>query len=187
MRTAPVFEKVFGKLFGELCWGVRPGHGSFLTLEFGKPHLEIRESVVAKQGASAAVLNRLASRTVNVRGEWHLWIYCCDWQVFSAGKRIGDSSTKLKMRAAADCLSGQKLVRFSQSARNSRSEFGFDLGATLRTRPFDSKSEQWMLFEPSRKVLVVRADGRYGYQHSDRPRKQDGWRPIQVGAVPTRC
>jgi hypothetical protein len=186
MKIAPVFEKVFGRLYGELCWGVRPGHGSFLTLEFGKPHLEIRERAIAKHDVSAGVRSRLASRRVDVRGEWNLWIYCCDWEVLSAGKHIGDSSTKVKIRAAADFLGGQKLVRFSQSARNSGSEFEFDLGAKLRTRPYDSKSEQWMLFEPSRKVLLVRADGRYVYQHSDRPKKQDGWRPIQVGAVPTR-
>jgi hypothetical protein len=37
------FEKVFKGILGKPCWDVKPGHGSFLTMEFGKPHLEVRE------------------------------------------------------------------------------------------------------------------------------------------------
>jgi hypothetical protein len=112
MSITPVFEKVFGRLYGELCWGISPGHGSFLTLEFGKPHLGIREPAVAKQDASAAVRSRLTSRSVDVQGERRLWICCCDWAVFYAGKRIVDSTTKLKIRTAADFLGGQNQSGF---------------------------------------------------------------------------
>jgi hypothetical protein len=171
-------EKIFRTLYGKPCWGVRPGYGFCLTLEFGRPHLEVREPVVASQSASAKVRKGLARRVVCVHGEWHLWIYCCDWIVVSGSKRIGGSSTKADVRRAADFLDGQALTGFSISPRKVACAFEFDLGATLKTRPYDNISEQWLLYEPSRKVLTVRADGRYRYTDSGRPEDQGEWKPI---------
>src|SRR6202521_1939253 len=59
---------------------------------------------------SPRVQKVLARRNVFVHGEWHLWIYCCNWKVFTKGKRTGDSSTKPRIRLAADVLNGQKLI-----------------------------------------------------------------------------
>ena len=185
MQIAPVFERVFKRIYGKPCWGVRPSYGSFLTLEFGKPHLEIREPVVASRNASAKVRESLARRGACPKGEWHLWIYCCDWVVLFNRKRIGDSSTKLRIRRAADFLNGQKLIRFVILPRRGQSVFEFDLGTTLKTRPYDRKSEQWLLYEKgSRRVLLVRADGCYMYKRCDLPRNQRDWRPI--GISPSR-
>jgi len=178
IEIAPVFERAFGRIYGEFCWGVRPGYGSFLTLEFGKPHLEVREPMIANKGVSARVCEGMARRGVFVHGEWHLWIYCCDWEVLSKGKRVGDSSTKRKIWSAVDCLDGQKLTRFSMSPRNVHCIFEFDLGATLKTKAYDKDSEQWILFEPSHKALTVRADGRYSYKRSNSS-EDDKWRSIQ--------
>jgi hypothetical protein len=172
-------EKIFRKLYGKPCWGVNPGVGSFLTLEFGKPHLEIREPVLASKGAPAKVRKHLARRGVYVHGEWHLWIYCCDWELRSGGKRIGDGSTKLKSRRAAEFLNGQRLTRFSISPRKANCAFEFDLGATLNTWPYDNESEQWLLYEPSHKVLIVHADGRYQHERSDTPGDHGEWKPMR--------
>jgi hypothetical protein len=113
-----------------------------------------------------------------VHGEWHLWIYCCDWEVFSGKTRIGDSAAKAKIRRAAEFLDGQKLISFSISPKKVSCVFEFDLGGTLTTRPFDKESEQWMLYEPSHKVLTVRADGRYKYEPSDLPEDQGKWKAL---------
>src|SRR6202044_1321814 len=117
---------VFEDILGKPCWDVKPGHGSFLTLEFGKPHLVVREPIAAKKARSAKVRSHLARRYVHVCGEWHLWIYGCDWEVRSKGKRIGDSSTKLGIRRAANILNGQKLIRYSILPRKVQSIFSFD-------------------------------------------------------------
>ena len=61
-------EKIISKLYGIPCWGVRPGFGSFLTLEFGKPHLKVREPVVAGRSSPVSVRKRLARRRVYVHG-----------------------------------------------------------------------------------------------------------------------
>ena len=171
-------EKSFRRIYGKPCWGVSPGVGSFLTLEFGRPNLEIREPTVASERASAKVRKHLARRTVHVHGEWHLWIYCCDWELRDDARRIGDGSTKLRIRRAAEFLDGQSLTRFSISPRNANCVFEFDLGATLITRPYDKRSEQWLLFEPSHRVLTLRADGHYQYARSDKVKDSAEWKPI---------
>ncbi len=173
------FESVFKRVYGKPCWGVKPGFGSFLTLEFGKPHLEVREPIVESKSTSAKVREGMARRGVFVHGEWHLWIYGCDWDVFSGSKRIGDSSTKRKILCAAEFLDGQKLIRFSISPRKASCVFEFDLGAALKTQPYDNESEQWLLYEPSHKVLSLRADRRYKYSISDVPNDHREWKPIQ--------
>jgi hypothetical protein len=182
MKVAPILEKAFSRIYGKPCWCVRPGYGSFLTIEFGTPHLEVREPIVASKGASAKVRKALARRSVSPHGKWHLWIYCCDWELLSKGKRIANSSRRITIRRAADVLNGQKLARFSISPRKILCTFEFDLGAILTTRPFDKKSEQWLLYGPRHRVLVVRADGRYKYQRSHEREDSGKWKPIQIRA-----
>lgn len=161
--------KIFKSVLGKPCWNVKVGHGSFLTLEFGRPHLEIREPIVAAKRSTKRVRDRLARRQVVVHGQWHLWLMYCDWVVLKKGKRLGDSRTKKSARRAADFLNGQRLIEFSISPGTVETVFKFDLGATLRTSPYDARGEQWLLFDPLRKVLILRADGHYSYTRSDEP------------------
>jgi hypothetical protein len=112
MPIAPIFQRVFSEVYGHPCWDVKPGYGSFLTLEFGKPHLDVREPIIANKDASLRVRRHLARRSIFVHGEWHLWIYCCAWEVLFNGRHIGNGSTKLGMQRAAKVLDGQKLVQF---------------------------------------------------------------------------
>src|SRR4051812_45142066 len=94
MRVDPIFQRTFSELYGKAAWGVKPGFGSFITLEFGRPHLEIREPISPKSAVSKKLRDVLARRQIVVRGDWHLWIYCCKWQVFSGGRRIGFSESR---------------------------------------------------------------------------------------------
>ena len=34
----PTFDALFSPLVDLPCWGVRHGHGSFVTMQFGPPH-----------------------------------------------------------------------------------------------------------------------------------------------------
>jgi len=178
MQVAPVFEKSFSSIYGRPCWQVEEGVGSFLTLEFGKPHLEVREPITASKRFGATVQESLARRNVVVHGDWHLWIYCCEWEVLFRNRRIGDSSTKTRVRRAAEFLDGQVLTRFSISPRTVECAFFFDLGGTLKTRPYDRECEQWLLYEPRHKVLTLRGDGQYKYVRSDTPEDRGAWHPI---------
>jgi hypothetical protein len=181
MRIDPIFEKVFGKIDGKPCWRVSPGWGSFLTFEFGKPHLEINEPTVPKGNTSEKLRLHMAKRRVFIKGDWHLWIYCCNWKVLSKkGELVGESTSEPSIQRAADFLDGQKLVRFSITPEQTLCTFEFDLGGVMETRPYDRQSVQWFFFDaPVHKVLVLRADGCYSYHRSDRPAGEK-WKPIQI-------
>ena len=122
------------------------------------------------------VRDALARRQVTLRGEWHLWIYCCEWCVFSCRKIVGDSSSSCAIRKAIDHLDSQALVQASFSYRGCRSVFEFDLGARLITKPCDTDSEQWMLYEPTGKVLTLRGTDMFTHQPGDTPPDVAVWR-----------
>lgn len=149
MKIDPVFDTVFSRLYGKPCWSVWKGIGSFLTLNFGKPHLRIREPIAAHPGASKYVRESLERRNAIVKGDWRLWIYCCDWEVRNKGRLIGRSSSSDKrIEQTARFLNGEKLVHFTLLPKGVRCVFEFDLRTVLETKPFSKNHEQWLLFEP---------------------------------------
>jgi len=180
MPVAQTLERAFSRIYGKPCWGVKQGHGSFLTFEFGESHVVVYEPVVTSRIVSPRVRKGLARRLAFARGQWHLWIYCCSWEVLSRGRSLAHSeSSDSKIQRAADFLNGQKLVRFSILPRKLQCIFEFDLGGILKTWPYDKKSEQWLLYEPSKNVLLLRADRHYKYGRSDVPGNDEDWKPLQ--------
>lgn len=80
------------------------------------------------------------------------------------------------MRRAADLLAGQKLIRFTFFPKKMLCVFEFDLGATLKTVPYDRSGEQWVLLRREQKALTLRADRRYQYIRADVPRDRAPWK-----------
>jgi len=154
---------------------VRHGHGSFLTLEFGQPRLEVSEHT------EKARVGRRRRRVVAVYGDWHLWVYCCHWFVFRDGERVGYSEgTDASIGRAVRTLDGQRLTGVAVNQLPGRSVFTFDLGATLHTRPYsaprtDPLLEQWSLYEPGGTVLTLRGDGRCSRGPGDTPPEREVW------------
>lgn len=167
------------RLYGLACWNVKRGYGSFLTLEFGRPHVRVREPY-ASSSEYRRVRELAASRFTYVQGDWHLWIYGCHWAVFEGSRLIGNSDSKRRIDRAARFLNGQKLVKAWVVPRGMRSYFEFDLGGRLETKPYDRASEQWLLFEPNGNVLTVRADKRYSYGSGDRQPGRERWLAIDA-------
>jgi len=172
-----VFVKTFSKLYGRPCWGVKPGIFPSLTLEFGKPQLEIREPRPPQPQWSRRLRDGMARRLVVVHGEWHLWVYCCDWSVLVNGRPAGDSSSPRCVQRAANALDGQALVSADVQVRGCRTVFEFDLGARLETRPYDRKSEQWLLYTPSGRVLTLRADKQFQFTQGNGS-EGERWQPL---------
>lgn len=74
-------------VLGRPSWLVRRGHGSFVTMEFGEPEVDVREPrlmPVFIEGAPAKTNQRYSF----VGGEWHLWIYCCRWSLTLDGVQL---------------------------------------------------------------------------------------------------
>ena len=87
MKREDLIRLTFEHVYGLPCWNAKSGWGSFLTMEFGLPHLEIREPSPPKPDWSLRTRRSQARRLVVVHGEWHLWIYCCEWKVHT-GKKL---------------------------------------------------------------------------------------------------
>ena len=148
---------VFFPIIGQLVWSPQAGFGTFLTLEFGEPHIVIREPISPSQETSPNVQRILTRRRVSIVGQWHLWLQHCQWEITTRNNQI--SSTQLHERAVASCLeelSGQRLIGV-------KGEFGsplefrlvFDLGGELHVVPAgEASDEQWTLFVRGSRLAV---------------------------------
>ena len=116
--TQEPLKTILSPILGLPAWGVKRGHGSFLTLKFGDSKLKVSER------QSEGRLHRSA----HVHGEWHLWIYCCHWRALQDGTQLAWSEDANDMigRAAAR-LNGQKLMAVNVNPMEGRSTFTFDL------------------------------------------------------------
>ena len=73
-------EVVFAPVIGRLVWNVHRGEGRYLTMEFGKPHLRVREPFSLKSETSKRVQRFSRMRGAFVYGDWSLFIQG-DWKV----------------------------------------------------------------------------------------------------------
>ena len=159
-------------ILGLPAWGVKQGHGSFLTFEFGDPKLEVSERQSEDRGLR---------RSAYVHGEWHLWIYCCHWRALQDGTQLAwsEDANELIERDAAG-LNGQKLVAVGVDPAEGRSTFTFDLGGALETWPYgdDPTDEQWIIHART-EVFAYRADGLYMSGAGDTLPEQEQWLPLR--------
>lgn len=158
-------------ILGLPAWGVKQGYGSFLTLDFGEPMLEVSEQRSGLEGLQ---------RSAYVHGQWHLWIYCCHWRVLHDGAQLAWSEDNRDVIEIAACrLNGQKLSSTDIDPQRGRSNFRFDLGGSLETWPYgdDPSDPQWILFA-DKEVFTYRADGRYKHSRSDEPDEARVWLPF---------
>ena len=158
-------EEIFAKLYGIPCWNVKQGYGSFITFEFGNPTLHIGKTFKHDPEKPQSYSHRV----VYPRGEWHLWIFCCGWNMVQEGDYLAKwESTKECIAEACFRLNGQALSTFTCQPAKGRSHFSFDLGGKLNTGPYDDELlEQWMLYCPDGGVLTYRSDGAFSYGQAD--------------------
>jgi hypothetical protein len=159
-------------MIGLPAWGAKQGHGSFLTFEFGEPKLEVHERQSKEKGLR---------RSAYVRGQWHLWIYCCHWRAVQDGEQLAWSEDGVEaIRRAAATLDGQKLLAVDVDPDKGRSTFTFDLGGLLETWPDgdDPTDEQWMILT-DKESFAYRADGFYQHGPSNSSSDSTRWLPLR--------
>lgn len=158
------------------CWGVTLGYARNLTLEFGEPHLDIREPKIVDEHRSRQVRDLFARRQVFVRGAWSLWITSVHWAIYLHGDlKARVSSSQRQITETIAWLDGQALVAIEPDDRRGRHTFTFDLGASLVIRRHNGESESWHVHSPDGQVLTAREDGRYSYGPGDRSPKREEW------------
>ena len=184
---APTIDELFQPLIGVPSWNVKKGYGSFLTFEFGNPNLEIREPRDVPD-ATPQVRQLFAQRRVTLRGQWHLWVYCCGWRICLGGNEIAhDESTDEEISVACLKLDGQAIQQVTCEPEVGRTLFHFDLGGVLETQPYDDELlKQWMLYLPDGNVYTFRSDGAVSFgagNRTDRDWEFDG----EQGGAPERA
>jgi len=167
-----LIQDLFSVLYGKYCWNASKGYGSFLTFEFGTPSVEIYQPTK----------RRPKRRTTAVHGEWHLWVYMCDWKIYLADKETADSASSTKIiRRAMLALDGQALTSVAVTS-TAATTFCFDLEGRLETYPnrgeYGDTSEQWLLYQPNGMVFTLRADRMYGHNPGTTKLGEENWLPL---------
>ena len=153
-------------LNNQLVWNVRRGHGSFLTMEFGSPHLHVREPAPTSAANFTNVHDLLRHRRVSIVGDWHLWITHSHWTLETHGLAVNsDDQDVTKVVSALSCLDGQRLT--SISYREDTHHLAFDLGGILKIGRLintESDEDRWQIFETNGSVLTCGYDGKFSYE-----------------------
>ena len=165
MTTSEILSEYLGSLRDLPCWGVRHGFGSFLTFNFGEPHLNIRE---ANPTAKLASRKR---RRVRVRGEFYIWIEQCEWYILVNGKEVAWSeSDDATISKAVYQLDSQKLQRILLDFEHGAASFIFESNGELSIQRYDDfreKDSLWHLFSRNYAVSQL-AGGHLQYGPSDK-------------------
>lgn len=157
-------------------------------MEYGAPHVDVREPrlwPLRIEGAPAKALRR----SPLVRGDWHLWIYCCEWSLLLEDTQLAhNESDGMTMNRALRVLEGQVLQAVDIEPDDGRTKFTFDLGCSLLTWPappevYDDPAVQWMLYSycgTRLAVLTIGADGTYCVTDGHAKRGDRHWLPISA-------
>ena len=161
MKPGQRLDDAFRPLIGQFVWSVRRGHGTFLTMEFGAPHLTVREPIAASPGASPKVKKNLSRRRVTVVGDWHLWIKHAEWEIHTASFSM--RSQDAEFAATDDALNerdGQTLRSASAWTVLNACVLEFDLGAYLQIWPSQHvDDDQWSIHEARGRIVSCRTGG----------------------------
>lgn len=153
-------------LTNQLVWNVRRGHGSFIIMGFGSPHLHVREPMLTSAATSSNVHDLLKYRRVSVISDWHFWITHSRWTLETHGSMINsDDQDVAKVVSALAYLDGQRLT--SMSYKEDAHHLVFDLVGSLqieRLKNAEVDEDRWQIFEVGGNVLTCEYDGKLSYE-----------------------
>jgi hypothetical protein len=162
MTPSQQTQDLFRPLVGQLVWNVRRGHGSFVTLEFGQPHISVREPITPSPDSSARVQHDLKRRRVFIAGDWHLFLQYCDWKISVSGGSLDSQCTSSSPDECLLDLDGQRLVSVESGFLPHSWKFRFDLGGILDVWPSaqnESSADLWSLHEWDGDITAMCGDG----------------------------
>lgn len=127
-------------------------------MEFGQPHLAIREPIVASADASERVRRGLARRRIHVVGDWHFWVQYAPWSLSTPAARVACGDDPASIDEALAELDGQIVT--SVTMEEDEACVLFDLGASLRVRRVGAaEGEQWSLHASEGGMFACMASG----------------------------
>jgi hypothetical protein len=147
-------NELFFQFVGEKARNVKLGHGSFITIDFGK------ETIVE------VLMNKGLSRSV--RGEWHLWVMMSAWRLNQNKEPIlGSGDEKDVVNQKLPILEGKKFI--SGKIINSSFDCHFEFEGNISLNLFSfyiADSRQWMLFTPQKKTFIAGPGSTWAFEDS---------------------
>lgn len=173
-------KQLFEPFVGQTVWQVRRGHGSFLVMEFGNPHLSVREPIITSPGSPDKVRRNLQRRHIDVVGDWRLWVQYAEWKLTS---RYGVLTNNDPDGSPSDeCLSdldGQQLLLVGPGMKERSCSLAFDLGGALDMWPSESvPEEQWSLYGWEGDIVSCSHDGQLVFERANLDRRV--YRPLKI-------
>lgn len=154
MKLKKEIQDLFRPLLRQKAWGAKVGWGSFVTIEFGSKRLQHH----------------------HYHGDWHLWLYQCDWTLKSQSHEMANSeSRKGLMQTAIDNLNDRELLDICFDEQHISTEFLFEGNLRLRCQPYpdaEPNEQYWMFFMPDQQVVSLEAQGLRYEPASDTPGKK---------------
>jgi hypothetical protein len=165
MKAAAVdIRQYFQHVLGTRPWRVKPGVGSFLTLEFG-PKIRAHH---------------------HFHGKWHLWIYLSNWWLFHRDRQLVDSDADRKRvtiairRLEEETLSNVDFEPGTQKTTFCFNDFRLVVSPADYLGDTDKRDHYWLLFMPNNEVLTVGPSG-IQVEHAETPRVQEPMPVVVTG------
>lgn len=148
-------EQLFSQIIGLETRNVELGHGSFITMDFGRDIL---------------ITNKKTKRSRR-RGEWFLWIYMCIWRLDHQGQPIvGASDERELINSKLQDLECKKLLhmKIMNDSFDCRLEFEENWNLILFSHGVQD-DEQWMFFTSNNgKVFTAGPGTSWEYEDSSK-------------------
>jgi hypothetical protein len=147
----------FEKIYDLKVRNIKQGHGSFLTMEFGKElEYEIIEYEKIKKER---------------RGEWYFWIQMCSWRIDENLIPIaGCEDSRETIENALKKIENKKLKKVEVLNPAFDMKIEFEKGVLINLFSIyteeDQDLENWILFTPEKKTLTANPGGQLIYESS---------------------
>jgi hypothetical protein len=153
-------KDVFAPLVGQMVWNAAGGSATFLTFEFGEPHLSVRDPVKPKHDVGARVERLMLRRRVTVKGDLRLFVEFAKWRITTAnGSTNSDEDSDDWWKVWLDDISGQHLAAAEVPVPGYLT-LRFDMGGILEVWPLGgTDSEVWTLHRWQNGSIGCRPDG----------------------------
>lgn len=151
-----ILRDTLHKIIGLEINDINLGHGSFVTIDFGKT-IEIK------------IVTKKREKTFK-RGEWHLWIYMCAWRIDKIKLPfVGSNDPRDVIEAKLKQLKSKKLKKFIFSRNTMDVCLKFEDGFSLFLFNCNTiEGEHWMLFTPDQHVFSVGPGSKITYEFSSK-------------------
>lgn len=151
-----------------------------MTMEFGAPHLAVREPILVRPDSAERVRRNLQRRHVDITGDWHFWVQYGDWRISTRnGVLTSDHSLGSVFDECLSDLEGQRLVSVDPGIQERSCAFCFDLGGSLEIwRSTEIPGDQWSLYSWDGEIVTCGNDGALIFERADLGQRI--YRPIDV-------